>query len=335
MKTCRQIFLSKPARILFGLILSLLAFYFAFRSLTLQELVAVFSDMKWSWVAISLVLLAGHHLVKVIRWHGLIDSHARGISFRPLYASLMISQMINLVVPARAGDITRIQQIGTMGPGRSFILITLLLEKVFDMVAFGVLFVALLISITLPQWIQNTGILFLLLSGFLFTSLVVIFRYRAPIFEWILRISHKFPLRYRDMMIEKYQTMVSALTIVENGKVISLALFWTAVTWLISILTNYCLLLAMDLHLSWTAPLFILVGLQAGISIPSVPMKIGIFEYVCVLVLGFYGIDQATGVSYGILLHLLVMVPILGAGLYYLILSDRVFRPRTGTKTTM
>jgi uncharacterized membrane protein YbhN (UPF0104 family) len=126
--------------------------------------------------------------------------------------------------------------------------------------------------------------------------------------------------------------MVSALMIVENGKVISMALFWTAVTWSISILTNYCLLLAMDLTLSWTAPLFILVGLQAGISIPSVPMKIGIFEYVCVLVLGFYGIDQATGVSYGILLHLLVMVPILGAGLIYMIQSDRIFRPRTGTK---
>jgi uncharacterized membrane protein YbhN (UPF0104 family) len=126
--------------------------------------------------------------------------------------------------------------------------------------------------------------------------------------------------------------MVSALTLVENGKVISMALFWTAVTWSVSILTNYCLLLAMDLTLSWTAPLFILVGLQAGISIPSVPMKIGIFEYVCVLVLGFYGIDQATGVSYGILLHLLVMVPILGTGLYYMIQSDRIFRPRTGTK---
>ncbi len=332
MKIGRKIIFSKPARILFGLILSLLAFYLAFRSLTVQELVAVFAEIKWSWVSLSLVLMVGHHLVKVIRWQVLLERHARGIGFRPLFASLMISQMINLVVPARAGDITRIQQIGTMGPGRSFVLITLLLEKVFDMVAYGVLFMALLISITLPQWIQNTGILFLMLSGFLFASLVFIFRYRAQIFQWIQRITHKFPLRYRDIFITKYQTMVSALTLVENGKVISMALFWTAVTWSVSILTNYCLLLAMDLTLSWTAPLFILVGLQAGISIPSVPMKIGIFEYVCVLVLGFYGIDQATGVSYGILLHLLVMVPILGTGLYYMIQSDRIFRPRTGTK---
>jgi hypothetical protein len=332
MKIGRKIIFSKPARILFGLILSLLAFYLAFRSLTVQELVAVFAEIKWSWVSLSLVLMVGHHLVKVIRWQVLLERHAKGIGFRPLFASLMISQMINLVVPARAGDITRIQQIGTMGPGRSFVLITLLLEKVFDMVAYGVLFMALLISITLPQWIQNTGILFLMLSGFLFASLVFIFRYRAKIFQWIQRITHKFPLRYRDIFITKYQTMVSALTLVENGKVISMALFWTAVTWSVSILTNYCLLLAMDLTLSWTAPLFILVGLQAGISIPSVPMKIGIFEYVCVLVLGFYGIDQATGVSYGILLHLIVMVPILGTGLYYMIQSDRIFRPRTGTK---
>jgi len=326
MKRLARFLLSKPSRILFGVLISSITLYLSFRNVNFGDLTFVFANINWIWVAGSFLMVILHHLSKTFRWKVLIGGHPSSIGFQPLLASMMISQMINFVVPARAGELSRIQQIGVMGPGRSFVFVSLVVEKVFDMVAYGVLFLVLLISISLPQWINNTGILFLILASILFISMLAAFKYRIKIFEIVQVFSKKLPDRYKDIVLEKVKTIISGLSVIESPRTLRNILLWTTVSWLASILVNYFLLVSMDLHLSWTAPLLILLGLQAGISLPSVPMKIGIFEYICILVLDIYGVSQATGLSYGILLHLLVVLPILGSGLYFLVMSDRIFQ---------
>jgi uncharacterized membrane protein YbhN (UPF0104 family) len=64
-----------------------------------------------------------------------------------------------------------------------------------------------------------------------------------------------------------------------------------------------------------TASLLILIALQAGISIPSVPGRIGIFEYICVLALAVFGVGQSTAFGYGVVLHGLVLLTPILAGL--------------------
>jgi glycosyltransferase 2 family protein len=328
-----KVLLSKPSRLIFGLSISFLTLYLAFRTLNYGDFIGVFSSVNWMWIFGSILMIILHHLSKTLRWKVLVDQNGTKIGFRPILASLMVSQMINLVVPARAGDLSRIQQIGLMGPGRSFMFVTLVVEKVFDMVAYGILLIVLIISISLPQWINNTGILFLILAATLFSSMLIAFKYRQKIFLIIQALSIKIPVRYRDFVLGKVKTIISGLSVIENRRILLIILFWTTISWLASILVNYCLLVSMELNLSWTAPLLILLGLQAGISIPSVPMKIGIFEYICVLVLAIYGVSQVTSLSYGILLHLLVILPILGSGLYFLVVSDRSYPGGKGSES--
>ena len=57
------------------------------------------------------------------------------------------------------------------------------------------------------------------------------------------------------------------------------------------------------------ARLLVLIALQAGISLPSIPGRFGIFEYICVLALGSFGVAQPLALSYGLLLHFVVLVP--------------------------
>ena len=97
--------------------------------------------------------------------------------------------------------------------------------------------------------------------------------------------------------------------------------FWTAVSWGTAILNNFLVLLALKIYLPWTASLLVLIILQAGISIPSVPGKIGIFEYMCVLGLSVFGIGQVSASSYGIVLHVIVLFPttLLGMVFFWLL----------------
>ena len=85
--------------------------------------------------------------------------------------------------------------------------------------------------------------------------------------------------------------------------------------WLAALATNQLILLALDLRLPWTASLMVLVVLQVGITLPSVPGRIGVFEYLCILSLAVFGVAQAPALTYGILLHVVVLVPTTLAGL--------------------
>ena len=97
--------------------------------------------------------------------------------------------------------------------------------------------------------------------------------------------------------------------------------------WGTAILNNYLLLLAFQIDLPVTAAVLLLVGLQIGISLPSLPGTIGVFEYVCVLVLAVFAVERTAALSYGILLHAIVMLPATLAGIAFLLLMRTAWRP--------
>jgi hypothetical protein len=55
--------------------------------------------------------------------------------------------------------------------------------------------------------------------------------------------------------------------------------------------------------------------MAVGVSLPSLPWQLGVFESVAVLSLLTFGVDQTTGLAYGLLLHVVAYLPptILGA----------------------
>jgi uncharacterized protein (TIRG00374 family) len=97
----------------------------------------------------------------------------------------------------------------------------------------------------------------------------------------------------------------------------------SAAIWGMAVATNVCLLVAFGASPSWVAGAVLLVVLQVGISVVALPATVGIFEYLCVLTLGWFGVPEALAFSIGIVLHLLVLVPSV-AGIWF-------SRPRAAT----
>jgi uncharacterized membrane protein YbhN (UPF0104 family) len=93
------------------------------------------------------------------------------------------------------------------------------------------------------------------------------------------------------------------------------------------VLTNYWVLLALDIQAPLVASLLVLVAVQAGISLPSLPGKIGVFELTCILALEIFRVSRTIALSYGILLHAVVFIPILVPGLISF-LYLQIERPR-------
>jgi len=85
--------------------------------------------------------------------------------------------------------------------------------------------------------------------------------------------------------------------------------------WSMSALINHFMLLAFDITLPFTTAILLMIALQVGISLPSMPASIGIFEYICILTLGFFGIEESVALSFGILLHVIAFLSIIIGGL--------------------
>ncbi len=191
------------------------------------------------------------------------------------------------------------------------------LEKLLDTLSYVLLFFLLIILIPLPAWVNDSVSTFTLVIV-IASAAVMVLAYR-PL--WLLGIAEmvlaRFPGKIRNYAAGRLRSGVASLEVLQDRSgLISLG-FWSAVIWGTAILNNQLVLLALNIHLPWTASLLILMVLQAGISIPSVPGKIGIFEYSCVLALAVFGIDQASALSYGIVLHTIVLFPTTLLGLLF------------------
>jgi uncharacterized protein (TIRG00374 family) len=319
--------LRRTLTLLAGVALSALTLYLALRNVDMAEVWSALMQARPLYVLLALASVALNTLAKTVRWRVLLGEPGRAVSLLKLLMALLSGQMLNTLYPARIGDLSRAYVIGGEHNGRerlgrTYTLGTVLLEKLLDMLAYVLLFLLLIVLIPLPAWVNDSLYTFAL-AIVVAAAGVGLAAYRP---DWLLRIAKKFltwfprrwfPGRLRRFALARIQDGLASLKVLHSRSDLLRLAFWSALVWGTAILNNHLALLALDIHLPWTASLLVLMVLQAGISIPSVPGKIGIFEYSCVLALGVYGVAQAPALSYGILLHAIVLVPSTLLGLVF------------------
>jgi len=313
-KVLSKISSSRYFRIGVGIIFSGLTLYLAFKNVSFREVGETFTKANLFFVGLALFTVVANTLAKVLRWRVLLGPVGRKVGFSPIANSFLAGQMLNAVVPARIGELSRIYVVGGRGPGRTFVLGTIVLEKILDMVCYALLFILLLVLIPLPKWISNSGIPFIAA-----TILVAIFVFsiayqRDRVIRLIDRESGRIPEAARGFLAGHIRLGINSLEVFQRLPELVKLAAWSAFIWGTAVLTNQLVSLSFGVHLPWVASILLLVTLQAGISIPSLPGKIGVFEYICVLTLGLFGIDQSAALSYGILLHAVVYLPMILAG---------------------
>ena len=302
-------------RIVIGALISLLTLYLAFQNVNLRDVRQAIGEANAGYLWLALLSVVLNNVFKALRWQVMLGARGQGIDFWPVQMSHLSGQMLNTLSPARVGEITRTYEIGRLGPGKVFVLGTILVEKVLDMIAYALLFGCLLLLIPLPGWINNSGYTFVGVT--LLVSLVVAFvtvRREAVLRFWE-RLERRLPERAARFVSGRMHSGLSSLDVLQNQKDAFKLAFWSALIWVTALLNIYLALVAFHIDLPLTASLLLLIALQAGISIPSAPGKVGIFEYACVLALGVFGIQQAQAFSYGVVLHAIVFLPMIAAGL--------------------
>lgn len=306
---------SPASRYIVGLLISLLTLYLALRNVAFLELYSALRQAIPSFIIFALVSVGVNNLAKASRWRTLLGPAGKQIAYWKIFLALMAGQTLNALYPARIGDLSRALVIGPAGPGRVYTLSTVVIEKLLDMVAYAALFLLLILLMPLPGWVNNSGYTLILVAvlGALGTLLVVLFPIQfTRLADRVIRL---LPDKIGKYVSDRIPYGFASLEVLQNRTGLAWLAFWSAVIWATALLNNQLTLVAMQIQLPWVASLLLLISLQAGISIPSIPGSIGIFEYICVLALSVFKVEQAPALSFAIVLHMLVFIPITLFGL--------------------
>jgi uncharacterized protein (TIRG00374 family) len=311
-----------------GLALSALCLFLAVRKISLAAFQQALSTANWEWTALAVVAYIASTSLKAVRWQGFFLPLR--VPLRTVWPVFLVGQLLNLVLPLRAGEVGRIYLISEEDSEVNWpaALSTIAVEKVVDLVmlALAFLIVALWLATTptgLPDWLQTAGRALIPLMLLALTGLVMLAFYGQAAWRILRRGFKPLPPRWNTRLNTWVEQALAGLESLRHRPARLRAWGWSLLIWSIMALTNALLFRAFDLRLSPFVALLLLVVLMSAVSAPRLPGNQGVLVYLCVLVLSLFGVGQEAALLYGITLQGVIYLPLIVLGLIALLWTSR------------
>ena len=239
----------------------------------------------------------------------------------PLQKSFFIinsGYFVNTVLPFRIGEITRAFLLLPAGIEFWEALPTILLERIID---FGFILSFFFIGLPFAAGFSQSPLLAYLAAGIIIGSIIILFilvKNKKKIQNWISTTSLIQP-GLRDRLSRMVEAVYSSLEIITDPVQMVKILGLMFINWMIALASQYILLKAFipDAHFVWTV--FMLGALGLGVSIPSSPGNIGLYEASVTIALVAFGVDHNLALAYALVNHILSLLPTTMLGAYGLL----------------
>jgi uncharacterized protein (TIRG00374 family) len=226
----------------------------------------------------------------------------RHVPFKPVLSTLAISYMASTFLPLRAGELVRAVFLGQ----RERIPVpnvvgTILVEKLFDFLAIGVMLIVLLAMTPLPPAAQVAGasISGVILVGFGFVVALAI--WRTQTLSFIGFVERHLPVRMR--LQDAARNFAEGTDALRSGRLWLLLLGWTAVTWVFGIIQTSAGAMALGSQPGLAAIIFVVVLTSTGQAVPSSPGYVGVYHAAATFALTAFGVDPPTAVGIALITH--------------------------------
>jgi uncharacterized protein (TIRG00374 family) len=305
----------KGFRLAAGILITGPVLWLCFRKLDWAVLWASFSRVRWLWVGAALINVVFSVYALGWRWRILLKPKAK-ISMRRLFHLNIIAQYTNIISPARIGEFVR----GYLAakddnlPG-GYAIGTIFFEKILDFFIFLSWWMVIPAVFMLEKSIRGY------IPALIAACLIIVFLFflvlKPKLFLLLYgKLSFLFPGKYRKQLQEFLGSGLEFFQQLKNWKTNIVLVALTVVFLGGNALTNFFLFQAFGLKLSFFAAVVVLLVIQVANIPPSLPGKIGVFEYAVILALTIFGIEKGAALSYGIMLHVVAYVPKIMIGQY-------------------
>ena len=299
-----------------GIVFSLGFLWLALYHVDLRETASALRRVNVLILIAAVVSYVLSATVDVIRWQLLLAAR-KAPPFSRAFSVLSVGVMMNAFLPARLGDFARVYLMGEAETdSKVYVLGTVVMEKVADLLFLLLSLMLLLWKVASPEWLAGSARGMALVLAILVPSLVLLAWQRDFFLRMVERTSRFVPSVWREWLVRQTRSGLASLDVVHRPRLLIGVFGCSLVAWILSVLTNYLVFLALELALPVWASLLVLVVLQVGIAVPSSPGRIGVFQYLVILALSIFAVDKNVALGYSIVLYLVIYVPIVLIGSY-------------------
>lgn len=320
---------ARPARRLPRLVLSLLVsggfLYLAFRNVELDELTAALGRLHAGWLAAALGVSLLIMVLRAVRWHLELRPLAR-VPVGRLWVVTSVAYMAINLLPVRLGEVVRPWLLSRRASvSFSNVVGNLVVEKMMDSICIVFyLLLGLVLIDSLPVWVRRGALVPAGIAG-VFVSVVVAFWWKGEAFVDRLLLN-RLPARFAGRAKAVLASVTDGMRILPNPGLLLGVFGVSLAVWFLPILSSYVMIRAFALDAPFSAAVVIFIFISFGTALPNLPGMIGPYQYACQLALGIYGVSEADGLAYGLVLNAVQFLTLIAQGVVALPLAGVSFR---------
>ena len=215
-------------------------------------------------------------------------------------------------------------------PSASFV--TIMVERIYDMIAVVVLFAVNLLWFQPPAnagvefgRVRMVGVILLFVALLGMFGLTQFRRKSQGAISWIkgTLVRRRFiPPRLTRAVVSILEQLASALRVLVDARELAITVGWSAMVWLAIAFANLLVLRAFGLPFGFTETIFVLGWSLVGSLVPTPGGAAGAFHAATAAGLIFLGVSRDTAAAISIVLHIVDFGPALIFGVYYIVRGD-------------
>jgi len=308
-------------------------FWFFGRNLDWQQVSRSLRQANPYYLTAAVLIICVGYLLRAIRWKVLIEPITES-SLKELFATTTVGFAAIFLI-GRAGEIVRPMWLPMRDPRvrPSAALVTLGLERIFDLAALVCFFAANLLWFTPPagrekdfEYIEFAGILMLFVVAFGFIVLIVYQRMSSRVIAWTENVTDRkfIPRRIRRIVLSILKQLTAALRILRDWRETFWIIFWTFLLWLAIAIPTWLVVLAFNMPITFSDSLFIMGFAVVASLVPTPGGAAGAFHFATAASLIFLipDIRHEDAAAVSIAMNLVYFAPAIVFGLYYFFHGD-------------
>lgn len=327
-----------------GCLVSIIAFYFAFRRVPFEALIRYFGDIDYIWLLPATGIFVLSFILRVFRWQVILNA-AYPIGFWPSFHPLMIGFMMNCVLPARVGEMARpVLLKNRSGVPFAAGLATVAVERAFDVFLLVLLFAGVTASVHIDPDLEivfsgyqlnrkilvdiGRGMVILAVGMAAVMVLISIERTRriftglisaVPEYDIVRRCSHTLQnsvSRAADFLVRALNHAAEGLSLLNSFARMAGVLALSGAIWGVQIFSLYVLAAGCPgIDLTYLEMAAVMIIICLFIALPSVPGFWGLWEAGGVFALSLFGVSEDRAAGFTLLNHAVTMFPVILMGL--------------------
>jgi len=315
---------------IFALIITLIFTVIVFYNINLEEVINTFKNFNLTYLWTLGVFFVFIMMVRALRWKVLLPDN--NCKFSDLYSIYMTSNLLNIFLPARAGDIFRgcyfgekykIPKLNVLG--------TVAAERILDgLTVVGILLTGMICYGHSPFMIKlsiTATILFVV--SFCVMFYICKHKLADKICSGVKEYSKFLPQKLSDVIIiniDKINPYLDSFingfeTFTRKNKLIY-ALILCIIAWTGDCIFVNILLYGYNIHISPVAALFVISFTALSTIIPSSSVYVGLYQYTFILALELYGVEKSVALSVALSYQIIMLMVYLLISLFYLVKNN-------------